>query len=380
MVYTVLACMLVAFLSLPQTARLLKITAAQTDNAGYVFRFLLNVRYKIKAFFQFGKPLCSLKVDRIFVYPLKSCSYIEPDEWEIDEHGFKYDRQYMMAYWDGERKIYEPITLRNCPRMSLVKINYNLEENWFEFVYPIMDEEGNTSGHDSFRLPCEISEEFIEKNRIRSGEHETNLWDVHFQSFDIGKAVPDEFRLSMNMVRPGTTLLVSSKQKKVKGGHPARFLDSFRTSNFQDYYPMKFLAQEDIDLLNSKMKKQGHGRRVEALNFRPNMVVKGLQGDRTLDDWYRFQIETDSGLHQWSVAQKCPRCSIPNVKLEEGAFDKTNAATKTLTSYRKIDAGEPNYHFLGQYCIHHDEGYKISVGDTVSLLEEKNILYMGLLP
>lgn len=380
LVYTVIALLITAFVFLPSTARKLNITTAQDNLAGSILRSLLNVYYEIVAFLNFGEPLYSLDVTKIYVYPLKSCSYLEVKEWEIDEHGFKHDRQYMLAYWDDKKGMYEPFTLRNTPRLSLIKLSYSLEENWFEFVYPVMDEAGTTHGHKSFRLPCEITKEFIDANTMREGDLDTNLWDVHFKTHDVGKAIPDEFKTSMRLNRPGATLLVSSKAKNVKTGHPTKVLKEFRTTNFQDYFPMKFLAQEDIDLLNAKMKEQKFLRTMEPLNFRPNVVVQGLQGNQSLDDWYQFRIETSSGAHNWNVAQKCPRCNIPNVKLEEGAYDKLNAASKTLRTYRMVDVGDKHAHFLGLYSIHHDCGYKIRVGDKVSVLKEKVIPYEGLAP
>jgi uncharacterized protein YcbX len=378
---TLLILVLTAFIFLRETAKLMGVSVAQDDIAGSVLRFLVNIRYKLIYILKFGNPLYSLEVSRIYVYPLKSCSYIEAAEWEIDEFGFKHDRQYMIGYWDEKNQMYEPYSLRNGPRMSLVKIKYNLEENWFEFVYPIMDKDGNISGHSSFRLPCEISREFIDENSRNNGVFKTNLWDVHFQTHDIGKALPEEFKRSMKLTRPGTTLLVTAKAKKVKAGHPENALKEYRSTNFQDYYPMKFLAEEDIDLLNSKIKENGYDTQVQPLNFRPNLVVKGLPANHSIDDWYRFKIETkDFGSHDWNVAQKCPRCSIPNVKLDEGKLDTRLPVSKTLKSYRSIDAGATSNHFLGLYTIHHDHGYKIRVGDKVTLMEEKVQLYIGLTP
>lgn len=365
---------LTAFVFLPDTGRILRVSVAQADRVGIIFRLLLNIRYKIIAILHRGKPQYSLDITKIYVYPFKSCSYIDATEWEVDEFGLKHDRQYMAAWWDEKHGIYQPYTLHHAPRFSLVKINYNLEENWFEFVYPILDAEGNNNGYKSFKLPCEITQQFVDDNVIRTGDHRTNMWTVHFDSYDVGRALPEEFKESMNLKRHGTTLLVTSKAKLVRTGHPSGSLSEMRATKFQDYYPLKFLAQEEIALLNEKMIERGFTRQVKPLQFRPNIAVHGLRSDQSIDDWYQFRIES----HGWTVAQKCKRCIISNVKLDEGVFDKQRAAYSTLETYRKIDAGSKHGQFLGQYAIHHSDGYTIKVGDKMHLLQEKVQLYQDL--
>ena len=376
--YTVVVGFVIGFIFLPDFAKFFNVTLSQQTKAGAILRLLSNIRFKTIALLRFGKPLYTLEVSKIFVFPIKSCSYIQPNEWEIDEHGFKHDRQYMLAFWEPKKQIYEAYTLRNATRLSLVKIDYNLKENYFEFIYPVIDMEGKTVGEKSFRLPCNVTPEFIAQKRNDDSDHETNLWDVHFSSIDIGKALPDEFKISMQLNRPGSTLLYASKPKSVKTGHPSGILKSFRTTYFQDYYPMKFLADEDIDTLNSKIVSKGLDFKAKALHFRPNLVVKGLKLPyQSLDNWYRFRMETDTGYHYWNATEKCPRCSVPNMKLDEGVMDKKMAVSKTLSSYRKVDSGDKHLHFLGMYAINLDEGYTVKVGDKVTLLEEKVQPYVG---
>jgi hypothetical protein len=264
--------------------------------------------------------------------------------------------------------------------MSLVKIDYNLGENWFELACPTTDEAESSNGYNSFRLPCEISQTFIDDNLLEDEAFKTNLRDVHFQSYDIGKALPEEFKKALKLKRPGTTLLVTAALKKVKAGHP-KDSEGIPHNQFRDYCAMKFLAEEDIDLLNGETKKNGFDTKAQPVNFRHNLVVKGLSPNQSIDVWYRFRIETKgSRSHDWTVAQKCARCSIPNVKLEDGKSDTGLPVSKTPKSYRRIDAGATSNHFLGQYTIHHDSGYKIRVGDKITLMEEKVQQYIGLIP
>ncbi|ODQ59139.1 hypothetical protein WICANDRAFT_63636 [Wickerhamomyces anomalus NRRL Y-366-8] len=364
---------LVSFIFLPQLIKSLNLSTTTPDNElSNILRWLLNFRYYLISKLLFFKyPAKVGKIDKIFVYPLKSVAYIQPTKWEIDEHGLKHDRQYMIGFWDSKGNCYQGYTLRNAPRLALVSIDYNLEENWFKFTYPKLD--GSTS---FFKLPCNVSKTFLETHAIGEDKEKiTDLWGIKFDSINLGSdLIPQDFYDSMGLNREGTTLLYSSKGKFVKTAHP-KDLEQMRKVLFHDYYPIHLISQRNVDELNQRIKDSGtKDRYVEALQFRPNVVIGG--NDKIeLDSWYKVLING----HLWSVVQKTPRCSIGNVRMDKGDFDKSNSVTRTLRSYRRIDPGDKNGIFLGDYAIHHDSGYFISVGDEFYLKQQKISTYLPLL-
>lgn len=362
-----------SFVFLPQVSEAVGVTVGDPTGVGQVLRFLLNVRYKLIALAHFNKPQFTGRVDQIFVHPLKSGGYISVKEWPVDHQGFKYDRQFMAAYWDDKIKAFQAYTLRNAPRLALVKLTYLEDQHCFKFTYPIL----NSEEFESFTLPCEVSDEYIKTHSDGITESTTNLWGVQFESISIGKALPQSFRDSMNFNRPNTTLLYTPSGKRCLTGSPPE-LPQLRKTNFQDYYPLMIMSQDEIDEVNARMKAKGSNRHVTASNFRPNIVVKGL--GKSIDDMFKFRIRDPmtNSTHYWKTAQKCPRCSIPNVDMNTGTFDKTNTVSKTLGEYRKIDAGDTKAHFLGLYCVHIGEDYIVKVGDYLDVMEEKVIPYMGL--
>ncbi len=360
---------LVSFICLPQLIKALNLsTTAPNDQLSNLLRRLLNLRFYLIAKILFFKaPTRAGKIDKIYVYPLKSVSYISPTKWEIDEHGLKHDRQYMIGFWDSKANCYQAYTLRNAPRLSLVSIDYDLEENWFKFTYPKLD--GSKS---FFKLPCNVTDEFLAKHIVNIDESDqpsrkiTDLWGIKFDSINLGSnLIPQDFYDSMGLNRDGTTLLYSSKDRTVKTAHP-KDLKQMRKVLFQDYFPIHIISQSSIDELNQRMKKSGvKDRIVEPLQFRPNVVIDGNAIE--LDYWYKVFING----HLWSIVQKTPRCSIGNVCLDKGEFDKSNSVTRTLRSYRRIDPGDKNGFFLGDDAIHHDSGYFINVGDEFYLKQQK---------
>lgn len=363
-VYLLLLALTIAFIFLPQTIRAFELPITQPDTFSLTLRFLLNFRYHLIGYYQRFRPKYVGTISKLHVFPMKSCGYIEVKEWELDDHGFKHDRQYMLAHWDSKAKEYQAYTQRSFPQMSLINITYNLEENWFEFTYPVLNEkyENPTNEFKSFKLPCEVSETFIKDNCTTPEELPTELWGVKFQSFDIGKALPSDFCKDLRLMKEGTTLLYSAQGKFAEVGHP-KDLKEMRKVLFQDYYPLHILAQTAVDELNARMKDTGSDRQVETIQFRPNVVIIDEQSD--LDFWYRVTING----HKWSVVMKCVRCSMGNVQMGKGVFDKTSMVTKTLGSYRRIDPYNRSGFFLGQNAIHHDSGYKIAVGDKFYLTQ-----------
>lgn len=356
---------LLAFIFLPLVVKVLNLQVTSPNDS--ILRNIINFRFYLIS--KITRPSYAGKVKDIFVYPIKSVSYISPPSWEIDQHGLKYDRQYLLAFWESKSKSYQAYTQRNAPRLSLVKISYDLKENYFEFSYPI--DESNTT-YNSFKLPCRVSKDFIDENLVSKDELNTDLWGIKFNTINIGKAIPQEFCDSMNMNREGTTLLFSPNGKFVKTAHPSD-LPTLRKVLFQDYYPIHLISQNVVDELNQRIKDQGNKEReVGAVQFRPNFVIQDNKIE--LDFWFKVTIKG----HKWSVVQKTPRCSIGNVRLETGDFDKTNIVSKTLRQYRRIDPGDKNGVFLGNYAIHHDYGYTVSVGDEFWLKQEKINTYLPL--
>ncbi|CCH43960.1 putative secreted protein [Wickerhamomyces ciferrii] len=360
-IYFLLFTSTTAFIFLPQFLALL---ASPNQQIPQSIINLINLRLYLISFIQRRK--FTGKISKLYVYPIKSVSYISPSSWELDEFGFKHDRQYMLAFWDSTQALYQPYTQRNAPKLSLVEIDFNKEENWFKFTYP-------TDGGKltSFKLPMNITQDWIAQNSISDEHLKTDLWGVKFQSINIGKALPDDFKIAMGLNRPGTTLL-TSLSKKVISAHPQELKEQ-KSTLFHDYYPLHFLSQTLVDELNHRISEQGSTRQVEAKQFRPNIVITDQKID--MDYWYDIKLNGK----QIYIVQKTPRCNIGNVILSAGQFDKTNIVTRSLRQYRRIDTGDINGSFLGNYGIHKEYGYSVKVGDEIWLGRQRISSYEKLL-
>lgn len=354
-----------SFIFLPRLLSQLQVDISKPSPQTTFLIALLNLRLRLLSYIT--PTQYAAKVTKLYVYPLKSTGYLEVESWEVGEYGMKYDREYMLAFWNEQLKQYDPITQRNAPRLSLVKIKANLKENWFEFAYPV------ANGVESFRLPCDVDEEWLQENQIED-DKKTRLWGVDFSSVNIGKALPESFKISMNIDKFNKcTLLYSPQGKKVRTYHP-KGLTKMRSTQFQDYYPFHVMPQQQVDELNSRLK----GRQVEPVQFRPNFVVDDIPNHIDPEQWFKLTLKTKSGPQYFTTSSRTPRCSIPNVILEKGEFDKRNQVSSELRKYRAVDSGGPNLTFLGSCIIHHESGYIVSVGDEFWVSEKRINLYKEL--
>jgi uncharacterized protein YcbX len=83
--------------------------------------------------------------------------------------------------------------------------------------------------------------------------------------------------------------------------------------------------------LNGRLEKQ-----IDMCRFRPNIVVSGNENPFAEDAWVGSYLCSNDNNHEFYVASRCPRCTLPNVDPDEGvALEKE--PFKTLQSYRRVD-------------------------------------------
>lgn len=209
------------------------------------------------------------------------------------------------------------------------------------------------------------------ENLENSPSYKVQLWGVSFEAFKMDFSSKLLNRLNL----PASTVLLYSKEGKfVKTNSPIR---KFRSTKFQDYFPLLLMTSEDLQDLNSRLKEKGH--HVDSVDvFRPNLLISNTKTPYDTDNWYRFEILSENQSHYWLVTSKCPRCQMPNMNLKTGSLDPKATVTKTLASYRRCDPGNPYYSFLGIHAVQLDTDYTIRVGDRVRVLERRQNYYKAL--
>lgn len=253
----------------------------------------------------------SARIERLFVYPVKSCAGVELKEAVLTETGFDLDRAWMVVDEHGEF-----MTQRELPRMALIRPQLKI----LEVVL-------RAPGMLALHLQIDTVEEPV---RVR-------LWDTEVPAFDMGDVAAQWFsdflgrKLRLVRFDPEHRRLSNTKWT---GGVEA-------ANQFSDGYPVLVASTASLDGLNEKLVAAGHGA-VAMERFRPNIVLSGLQAhdeDRLGD----MRIAAEGGDVVLRPVKPCARCPIPNV---DPATGETNpVVTDTLQGYRRNDlvGGAPTF-------------------------------------
>lgn len=401
----------------------------QTNKKKYIItdiiRNILNFKYSIDSSIL---KLFGLKgenggtITKLRVYPLKSVGKgIEVDSWEIDKHGFKFDREYTLAAFDKKKNYHTALTLRAYPKLASVKNEFIEKktsdgklDGLFKFTYPLEGEdvENDNFQGKSFFLPGIVTKTFLENSCSSLEPLKTELWGVEFESIVIDKLLPEDFIKGAGLPED-TVLLYSEKGKDVKVGSPdfKKFIDlrkdesdeettdseletsnfnsnsttnkhdvsvqMYRKSLFHDYYPILLLSLSDVNDLNKKISKSEKFSDLGEINpfrFRPNMLINDNEKLFDIDTWSEIIIHSskDENLkNSFIIPSRSARCTMPNVNLTTNEMDKRYPITNILSKYRRIDPDNEFQIFFGVYLNQFDSGYNVNVGDKIEVIKRK---------
>ena len=247
-------------------------------------------------------PEITARIERLFVYPIKSCAGVELTEAVLTETGFDLDRAWMVVGETGEF-----VTQRELPRMALVKPQLKLHE-------VVLRAPGMLALH----LQIDAVEE---PARVR-------IWDDVVSAYDMGPIAAQWFsdflgrKLRLVRFDPDHRRLSSLKWT---GGVEA-------LNQFSDGFPLLVAGQASLDLLNDKLVASGHAP-VGMERFRPNIVLSGMQAHDE-DRVAMFDIAGEPPVRLQPV-KPCGRCPIPDIDPVTAEIDP--AVSSTLRTYRSND-------------------------------------------
>ena len=247
-------------------------------------------------------PEITARIERLFVYPIKSCAGVELTEAVLTETGFDLDRAWMVVGETGEF-----VTQRELPRMALVKPQLKLHE-------VVLRAPGMLALH----LQIDAVEE---PARVR-------IWDDVVSAYDMGPIAAQWF-----------SDFLGRKLRLVRFDPDHRRLSSLTwtggveaLNQFSDGFPLLVAGQASLDLLNDKLVASGHAP-VGMERFRPNIVLSGMQAHDE-DRVAMFDIAGEPPVRLQPV-KPCGRCPIPDIDPVTAEIDP--AVSSTLRTYRSND-------------------------------------------
>jgi len=278
-----------------------------------------------------NSPAVSARIERLFVYPVKSCAGVEVRQALLTETGFDLDRAWMVV---DEQGVF--MTQRELPRMALVKPTIRHSD-------VVLRAPGMLALH----LQIDTVEEPV---RVK-------LWDEEVAAYDMGDTAAQWFtdflgtRLRLVRFDPEQRRLSSLKWT---GGVEA-------ANQFSDGYPVFMTGAASLDLLNEKLVAAGRAP-VEMERFRPNIVLSGLQAHDE-DRLDVMTIATEGGEVRLKPVKPCARCPIPNVDPATAQVDPI--VTDTLQGYRRNELLGGAISFGMNLIVEQGEELTLKVGDEV---------------
>lgn len=226
-------------------------------------------------------------IDKMYIYPIKSCGEIEVNELNITQNGVLGDRHWMLV--DDFGKF---ITQRTHPKLSLVKCEWKEYYKSIQVHFPdgnkinelLFDNTFNESTHS---IPVSIWED------TRHAFHPYPYVSEIFSKFLQIKC----FLVCLPRLEPRTTKLQ---------------LDSFSHSyQFADGYPLLFMSNFVPHQLSQRL-----GTPISPLRFRPNVLLKEYQVPIE-DSLSEFSI---NDIHFYNI-KPCERCIMVNINPNTSILD-----------------------------------------------------------
>lgn len=240
------------------------------------------------------------RIERLFVYPVKSCAGIELKEAVLTETGFDLDRAWMVVDDQGGF-----VSQRELPRMALVRPQLRLSD-------VVLRAPGMLALH----LQIDVVEEPV---RVR-------VWDEEVAAYDMGDVAAQWFTdflgRKLRLVRFDPEQRRLSNQKWT-GGVEA-------LNQFSDGYPLLVASTASLDLLNGKLAAAGHPP-VGIERFRPNIVLSGIEAHDE-DRLDVMRIATREGEVRLRGVKPCARCPIPDI--DPATAERSPVVSDTLQGYR----------------------------------------------
>lgn len=249
-----------------------------------------------------------MKVEGLFIYPIKSLKGISLDQAQIGPRGFKHDRRWMLIEANGQF-----ITQRAYPVLSLLAISLS-------------------SSHMTVRsLKDDVSPIQIPLNPTDySIPFDVTVWGSTCSAVE-GFKKADQWFSQLLKIDCKLVYMPDDSERSVD----PRYGNDGDIVSFADGYPYLIIGQAALDQINQHLEEP-----VKMDRFRPNIVFSN-DDPFVEDSWDEFLI----GQHKFRAVKPCARCTMLNVNQQNAQTGKE--PLKTLSTFRKKN----NKIYVGQNLL-----------------------------
>ncbi|MEO9893850.1 MOSC N-terminal beta barrel domain-containing protein [Aurantibacter sp.] len=229
-----------------------------------------------------------MKIEDLFIYPVKSTEGICLSEVNVTSIGFENDRYFGIANSNNEI-----ITARE--NAQLLKLKTEINNTILKITY---------------------------KNQSKTVSLTDEMQDIElllFKKEAAGQILNQEINDWLTAVLKTESKLVRINFKKL------RETDSTAIS-FNDCYPIHLISKESVASLNEKLEIP-----VELNRFRPNIIVSGFKAFEE-EQWTAIQI----GTCEFRIAAQTKRCSLITINPITGEKSKSQEPLRTIAKEMSI--------------------------------------------
>lgn len=324
-----------------------------------------------------------MKVEKLYVYPIKSFRGVDLDTAVLTKHGFLFDRQFSLLQVideNGEK------TFKN---MSVA--NYNEMVRFFPEI--LIPEDGDASkgtialtfkpikgGKDTtLDIPLEPDTSNLEVIDMLMHKSPTKAWKMDQKyndwlsdcfGYDVVLAYIGDNKREVRMSSYGhgkesgnanswlsSISSMASKASEMVMGNKAPSI------RFSDVAPYLIVSSKSMDDVHRRLPE---GEQFDITKFRPNVIVSGAEKPWEEDFWAEITIGGEAKIE---CDHNCGRCRSINIDYDTGAQGTGEAGKmlKMLSSDRRVDKGTKWSPIFGRYSFLHpdSDGKAINVGDEV---------------
>lgn len=278
---------------------------------------------------------------RMFIYPIKSCAAFEVYQWDINERGFCYDREWVIVNQSGAY-----LSQKRESRLCLIKPSIDLKSNVLRIEAP---------GMLPFLIPLDVPSTDV--NTIM----QPRICGSRISGIDCGDEVSEWLTLFLGkkcrLLRQNPNVTRKSMLSKgaIKEGYPEHAISLANESQL-----LIISETSCTDLLRhvetSISGQETHELTLKTLieRFRPNLVVNGMSPYEE-ESWYSVEI----GNNRFQCCGVCHRCQVICIDQTNGKRSK-----EPLRTLAKIKGSQIPF---GVHLLHVSSNGKspLAVGDIV---------------
>lgn len=326
----------------------------------------------------------TMKISKIYTYPIKSLRATELQEVPVTIHGMPYDRRYMILKVtkddDGKPSL-QNMAVANFPEMTLFFTSIHMPEDGDAFNATITITFKPPSGEQkSLDVPLKPKTAGLEEIEIVMHRSPTKAYQMDDK---YNNWLSSCFGYEVILAYLGDNLrkvLMSTSGNKQPSANPSSntWLSSLSNKatelvlgqgaaekriTFADCAPYLIVSDKSMEDVHSRLPD---GDEMDITKFRPGFIVTGASEVWEEDFWAELTINGETKIE---CEQNCGRCKSINIDYATGQPGTSEAGQmlKKLNRDRRVDQGTKWSPIFGRYSFLHPgcEGMVVKVGDEV---------------